>query len=144
MANTVGVAKVSKLLGISRNKLQNMIRRGELHTFEGLMDFDELKRCFPVLAMNKSAMLERTQIIRESAYAKRIQQYILPQDTLQGQIKRLKVDLSVQKTKAVNYQKLFNDLLTTLGELQQTQDESSKKIVAQLNLWLLSRIEDKK
>jgi len=144
MANTVGVAKAAKLLGISRAKLQNMIRGGELHTFEGLVDLDELKRSFPALAINKSPVLERTQIIRDSAYGKRVQQHLLPQDSLQRQIKRLKVDLSVQKTKASDYQKLFNDLLDTLGELQQTQDEASKNIVAKLNIWLLSRIEEKK
>jgi len=143
MANTVGVAKAAKMLGISREKLQKMIRAGELQTFEGLVDLDELKRCFPALAINQSPVLERTQIIRDSAYSKRVQQHLLPQDSLQRQIKRLKVDLSVQKTKARNYQKLFSDLLDTLGELQQTQDEASKNIVAQLNLWLLSRIEDK-
>ena len=143
MANTVGVAKAAKLLGISRVKLQNMIRGGDLQTFEGLVDLDELKRCFPALAINTSPMLERTQIIRDSAYAKRVQQHLLPQDSLQKQIRRLKVDLSVQKTMARDYQKLFNDLLATLGELQQSQDEASKKIVVQLNLWLLSRIEDK-
>ena len=143
MANTVGVAKAAKMLGISRVSLQKMIRGGELHTFEGLVDLDELKRCFPALAINKSPVLERTQIIRDSAYGKRVQQHLLPEDSLQRQIKRIKVDLSVQKTKALNYQKLFNDLLDTLSELQQSQDEASKNIAAQLNLWLLSRIEEK-
>jgi len=143
MANTVGVAKAAKMLGISRIKLQKMIRAGELHTFEGLVDLDELKRCFPALAINKSPVLERTQIIRDSAYGKRVQQHISPEDSLQRQIKRTKVELSVQKTKALDYQKLFNELLDTLSELQQSQDEASKNIASQLNLWLLSRIEEK-
>ena len=143
MANTVGVAKAAKMLGISRVRLQQMIREGELHTFEGLVDLDELKRSFPVLAINKSPILERTQILRDSAYAKRVQQHLMPQDSLQNQIRRLKVDLSIQKTKARNYQQLFNDLLTTLSELQQTEDEAAKKTAVKLNLWLLSRIEEK-
>jgi len=143
MVNTVGIAKAAKLLGISRVKLQKLIRQGELKTFEGSVDLDELTRSFPVLAINHSVVLERVQVIRDSAYSKRVQQHLLPQDSLQKQVKRLKVDLSVQKTRALNYQSLFDDLLEALGELQQTQDQAAKKVVVQLNHWLLSRIEDK-
>jgi len=143
MANTVGVAKAAKLLGISRVRLQKLILHGELKTFEGLVDLDELKRSFPILAINRCAVLERTQIIRDSAYSKRVQQHLFPQDSLQKQVKRLKIDLSVQKARARDYQSLFDDLLETLGELQQTQDQAAKKVAVQLNLWLLSRIEDK-
>ncbi|WP_455212524.1 helix-turn-helix domain-containing protein, partial [Kaarinaea lacus] len=40
----MGVAKAAKLLGVSRDNLQQLIRRGDLQTFEGQVDLEALKK----------------------------------------------------------------------------------------------------
>ena len=144
MSHTVGVAKAARILGVSRVRLQNMIRGGDLHTFEGLVDLDELKRYFPALALTDSTVIERTQAIRENAYGERVKQRVAPNtDSLQRQIKRLKVDLNVEKAKAQDYKEIFADLLATLSELQQSHDADTKRVVGIINQWLVARIENK-
>ena len=91
MSQRLGVARAARLLGVSRVTLQQLIRNGELSTFEGQVDLDELTERFPGLAFNQSPMLERASIIKESAFGERVKQRVAPNtDTLQQQIKQLK------------------------------------------------------
>lgn len=142
MARYMGVAKAAKLLGVSRDNLQQLIRRGDLITFEGQVDLEELKSRFPALALDESPMLERTQIIRDTAYAKRVAERLSPsKDDLITQIRRLKVELSVANVKHRSYRKLFSELLEKLNELQQRSETNQKQLIHELNSWLLERID---
>ncbi|WP_455204181.1 hypothetical protein [Kaarinaea lacus] len=141
MSRYLGVAKAAKLLGVPRENLQKMIRRGELATFEGQVDVELLRQRFPALAIDESSALERTQIIRDSAYAKRVAETVTPsKDSLQSQIRRLKVELSIAKVKERSYRKLFNDLLDALTQLQGGEREGEDRLLQELNTWLLQRI----
>lgn len=137
----MGVAKAAKLLGVSRENLQQLIRRGDLQTFEGQVDLEVLKKHFPALALDDSSVIERTQILRESAYAKRVQETLYPsKEDLQSQIRRLKVELSVTRVKQKSYRNLFAELLDKLSELQQNCEPDQLSFVEDLNAWLLERI----
>lgn len=141
MARYMGVAKAAKLLGLSRDSLQQLIRRGDLITFEGQVDLEELKSRFPALALDKSPVMERTQIIRETAYAKRVAERLSPsKDDLVSQIRRLKVELSVANVKHRSYRDLFTELLEKLNEMQQLNESNQQKLINELNAWLLERI----
>ena len=61
MTRYMGVAKAAKLLGVSRENLQRLIRRGDLQTFEGQVDLEVLKKRFPALALDDSSAVERAQ-----------------------------------------------------------------------------------
>jgi len=142
MTRYVGVAKAARLLGVSRDNLQQLIRRGDLLTFEGQVDLEDLKKRFPALALDNSAMVERTEIIRDTAYAKRIQDALSPsKEDLQSQIRRLKVELSIARVKQISYRNLFAELLDKLSELQNDSDPSQQALIAELNAWLLQRID---
>ena len=92
MAKYVGVAKAARILGVSRARLQELIRNGELETFEGQVEIEQLRKSFPALAFNDPDIEERTRIIKESAYGNRLQQLITPSaEVLQAKIKRLSV-----------------------------------------------------
>jgi hypothetical protein len=142
MTRYVGVAKAARMLGVSRDNLQQLIRRGDLLTFEGRVDLEELKKRFPALALDNSAMVERTEIIRDTAYAKRIQETLSPsKEDLQSQIRRLKVELSVARVRQISYRNLFAELLEKLSELQQSSDPDQQILIDELNAWLLNRID---
>lgn len=141
MTRYMGVAKAAKLLGVSRENLQRLIRRGDLQTFEGQVDLEVLKKRFPALALDDSSAVERAQIIRDSAYAKRVQETLYPsKEDLLSQIQRLKVELSVARVKQRSYRNLFTELLDKLSELQQTVEPSQQSLIDELNAWLLERI----
>ena len=141
MARYVGVAKAAKLLGVSRDNLQQLIRRGDLPTFEGQVDVEDLKKRFPALALDNSASVERAEIIRETAYAKRVLETLSPsKDDLQSQIRRLKVELSVAKVKLKSYRNLFTEFLDMLGELQQHNGPGQQALIDELNTWLVEHI----
>lgn len=139
-ARFVPVARAAKLLGVSRSKLQQLIRTGELETFEGQVDVEHLRKKFPGMDFQEDEAFERTQIIKDHAYGERIQKIIAPPtDVLEAQIKRLKVDLNVERTRARDYHDIILGVLQKLSELQDGGDDSQKQIVHELNMWLLAR-----
>lgn len=141
MTQYMGVAKAAKLLGVSRETLQHLIRRGDLKTFEGQVDLEALKKRFPALALEDSSVLERMNIIRDNAYAKRLQETLSPsKEDLLSQIRRLKVELSVARVKQKSYRNLFAELLDKLAELQENCEPDQQWLIEELNAWLLERI----
>lgn len=140
MANRVGIAKAARMLGISRAALQHLIRSGDLTTFEGQVDFEELRQRFPALAFNQSPEIERARIIKEMAFGERVQQHVAPAtDTLERQIRRLRVDLNVERTKSRKYQLLIVDLMEKITEMSQSEQMDSDVMLQELNAWLLNR-----
>ena len=145
MAKYVSVAKAAHLLGISRAQLQELIRTGELETFEGQVELEKLQQNFPALAFNKSPIVERAKIIKDSAYGERLQKLINPPaDVLKAKIRRLSVDLNVERTRARDYQEIIEALLDKLTELQQHSDTSQRELIHELNFWLLARFDSTK
>ena len=141
----VAVARAAKLLGVSRAKLQQLIQKGELDTFEGKVDVELLRHKFPGLDFKEDETFERAQIIKEHAFGERIQKIIAPPtDVLEAQIKRLKVDLNVERTRARDYHDIILGILDKLSELQETGDDQHKQIVHELNMWLLARFNSTK
>ena len=145
MGRLVDVAKAARSLGVARTELQKLIRKGDLQTFEGKVDLDELQRLYPALAMPKQSLVEDTQIIRDGAYARRIQSLFKPtREDLESQIKRLKVQLSLAKVKASSNEKLVQDMVKLIGSMQQDCKPEEKDMLEQLGDWLCHRFEEAK
>jgi len=47
MSHYLPLARVARLVGVTRSTLQRMIRDGEMMTFDGQIELDELLRVFP-------------------------------------------------------------------------------------------------
>lgn len=145
MAKYVGVAKAARILGVSRARLQELIRNGDLETFEGQVEIEELRKSFPAMAFNKPDIEERTQIIKESAYGNRIAQIVKPTaEVLEAKVKRLSVDLNVERTKARDYHDIIEALMEKLSEMQQDADSKQRELIYELNIWLLARFDSSK
>jgi len=56
----------------------------------------------------------------------------------------LSVDLNVERTRARDYQAIIEDLLEKLSEMQELSTESQRRIIHELNIWLLARFESTK
>ncbi|MGD8568907.1 MAG: hypothetical protein PVJ39_12515 [Gammaproteobacteria bacterium] len=145
MAKLVSVAKAARILGISRARMQQLIRSGDLVTFEGQVELEILRSKFPRLAFNESPDVERANIIKDSAYGERIQSLVQPPtDVLQAKIRRLSVDLNVERTRARDYEDIINGLLEKLGDMQHYSDESQRRIINDIHMWLLARFDSTK
>ena len=141
MGQLINVASAARKLGVSRVQLQRLIRSGDLQTFEGQVDFDALKRLFPVLAINSHSMLETTKIIRDSAYAQRIRDTVLSsQEELEIQLKRLRVELTISKVKETENTLIMREFVTLLASLQQTASTEEKNILNTLSNWFNQRV----
>ena len=59
MAQLIPMSRAARLVGVKRGTLQKKIRDGELATFEGMIELNELMRCFPYAKVEDDTMLER-------------------------------------------------------------------------------------
>ena len=78
MTRYLTLSKAARLVGIKRGALQDKIRAGELSTFEGMLELDELLRVFPHIEVEDSTMLERVDRFIESARIKARTNSVLP------------------------------------------------------------------
>ena len=142
MGHHIGVAKAAHLLGIERNVLQRMIRRGDLHTFEGMLDVEELRSRYPLLAMDDESELERVRLIKKTAFSRRVTSTVMPEtDELEQRLARRTADLALARAKEQQYRTLLEDLAQTLCDMLETEDQKQRDLVNLINRWLVERLE---
>lgn len=142
MGQQVGVAKAAHLLGVSRHDLQRLILDGELNTFEGQVDLEELRQRYPALALSDDPVKERIDLIRGTAFGRRVRETLVPEtDSLQIQLRRNNTDLSVARAKVQKFRVCIEELAQLLGDLNRGATPEQKKIITAINSWLLDRLE---
>src|SRR5512143_3913383 len=143
MGQHVPVARAATILGISRHDLQRAIRRGDLHTFEGELDLDELRQHYPFMDISKDPQIERAAMIRATAFARRVREEVTPDpDALTIQLKKRMTELSVAREQNKKYRTLVEDLAQMLCDLQETDDVKQKELVSIINRWILDRLDE--
>ncbi len=141
MGRQVGVAKAASTLGISRHELQRLIHDGDLHTFEGQVDLDELRQRFPTLALKDDPVKERVDLIRGTAFARRVTQTVVPDsDSLERQLRRRTADLNVAEEKMKHFRGCIEELAQILGDLNRDATPDQKQVISVINSWLLDRL----
>lgn len=143
MGQHVPVARAAALLGVSRHDLQRAIRRGDLHTFEGELDLDELRQHYPFMDFNKDPHVEQAEIIRSTAFARRMREEITPDpDALTIQLKKRLTELSIAREQNKRFRALIEDLAQMLCDLQETDDVKQKELISIINRWILERLDE--
>jgi|GEM_PF-921411 len=138
----VTVAKAAHVLGIDRHELQHMIRNGDLHAFEGLVDLSELRQRFPSLVLEEDPVFAEVQLIRAAAFGRRVRETVTPDsDELEHRLKRRSRDLAVERGRADHLRSVFDDLSTMLTQMQQEADPMRRQVAMTINRWLLERLE---
>ena len=144
MAQTIEVAKAVHLLGIKRSQLQKLIKSGDLSTFEGKIDVEELKACFPSTAFLKSAFEAELEFIKKAAYSNRVQNAILPStEDISSQLHQAQVKLLVEKQKANNYLDTLQKLLRHIADLRSNASQEEKKAIDNISQWILNHMNNK-
>jgi len=70
MPELLSVSRAARLADVTRAELQKRIRRGEIETFEGQIAVSDLLRVYPEISLDNSAILERVELIKETATPK--------------------------------------------------------------------------
>lgn len=142
MGQQVGVAKAAHLLGVSRHDLQRLIHDGELKTFEGQVDLEDLRRRYPALALNDDPVKERIDLIRGTAFGRRVRETLVPEtDALEMQLRRRTTDLNVAQAKMQRFRLCIEELAQLLGDLNRDATPDQKKVITIINSWLLDKLE---
>lgn len=142
MGYHVAVARAAHLLGINRQDLQRLIRKGELHAFEGQLDMDELRAHFPLLALDDDAEHERLNMLRKTAFGRRVSEKVVPsRDTLETQLRRARAERDIEQEKAKKYRTILESLSKRLCDLQDTGDQVQRDLVTEINRRLLEELE---
>ena len=67
MPRLLTVSRAARLVGVSRGTLQKQIQDGELTSFEGQVDIDDLTRAYPQVQLEDNAVMEKIENIIDNA-----------------------------------------------------------------------------
>lgn len=142
MGQRLAISKAVRLLGVDRAALQQLIQNGEIDTFEGKVDIEELKKLYPILALEDPGCIERVSAIRQAAFGRRVKERLIPEkDELEMTLRRRTTELEVQRSMVRKYRSLVEELMKKLGELQLQADEAEKQMLSNINNWLIEHLD---
>ena len=142
MRHHVGLAKAAHILGIERQDLQRLVRSGELHTFEGEVDMDELRHRYPTMALDENLMVERVNLIRGAAFGRRVRARVMPEtDELELRLQKRDVALGVAEAQLKKYRGCIEELAQLMGDLNRGATSDQKAMITVINSWLLDKLE---
>jgi hypothetical protein len=138
----VAVATAVRLLGIKRAELQHLIHDGELPAPEGMVDIDLLRQLYPRLVLLDAAEFERVQLIKTTAFSRRVRATLAPDhDALEIQLRKRNAELSLERAMAKKYREIIDQLCRKLDGMQDVGDDAQRRVVHEINRWLLEQLE---
>jgi hypothetical protein len=124
MTQWLTLSRAAHLLGISRVACKSASATGELPSFDGMVDADELQRAWPQLDLEESGSFEKTRAIREDAFAKRLRERVLPsQEALAQRLFAQGQELAELQRTLTRYHQLIEDMRARLERLPQALAE---------------------
>lgn len=139
MARYITLSKAARLVGVKRGTLQKQIRAGELTTFEGMLDVNELLRAYPETQMEDNSMIERVERFMEQAFAKamRAESEALDLHTLAKRVGLLSQELAAAKVEMNRGSRLLEQIK------QQVAGLTGNGEISQFKSWFLQALEGK-
>lgn len=117
MARLLTLSRAARLAGVRRGALQSRIRSGELATFEGMVAAEDLLRAYPQMKLDDDG-LERFERIKDSAFAQRMRERILPSaGVLVARLAEVTRELERSQARADAYRASLERLCGKLGDI---------------------------
>jgi CDP-4-dehydro-6-deoxyglucose reductase len=112
MPRLLTVSRAARLVGVSRGTLQKQIQDGELTSFEGQVNIDDLARAYPQVQLEDNAVMEKIENIIDNALKRargdKLRKLLAPDlSTLAARVASLSKELA--RTKHQN--KWLNDVI---------------------------------
>ncbi len=127
MPRLLTVSRAARLVGVSRGTLQQQIQDGELPSFEGMVDIDDLTRAYPQLELEDNAMLEKIEDIIDNALKRargeKLRKLISPDlSTLAARVASLSKELARIKKQNEFLSEILTDTQNSLLTLEQSSN----------------------
>jgi CDP-4-dehydro-6-deoxyglucose reductase len=120
MSHLLPLSRVTKLVGISRHALQEMIRSGALDTFDGMIELNELLRAFPDTRWEDDAEYRRVTEIKEKAFGKRVFERAMPdKEVLSARLIELGNEYAAAKALLMHYSQTLSWLDEKIDEIEE-------------------------
>ena len=117
MPRLLTLQRAARLVGVRRGALQSKIRSGELAAFEGMVAAEDLLRAYPQVRLEDHAALERFEAIKESAFAQRLRERLLPSaEALMARLGELSIERAQVQAQLEHYRATLEQLQAKLGE----------------------------
>ncbi|MDA8127857.1 MAG: 2Fe-2S iron-sulfur cluster-binding protein [Betaproteobacteria bacterium] len=141
MSHLLPLSRVAKLVGLPRHALQEMIRGGTLATFDGMVEFDELRRAFPEVKWDDDAEFRRVQEIKEKAFAKRVLERALPdKEVLVARLNELGDDYAAAKALLLHYGNVMTWVDEKIDEIEEDKSVETRHALHSVRAFLLRHL----
>ncbi|NWG87042.1 MAG: 2Fe-2S iron-sulfur cluster binding domain-containing protein [Hydrogenophilaceae bacterium] len=118
MAHYLPLSRVARLVGVTRSTLQKMIQQGELDTFDGMVELEELLRVFPDVQWQNEGELDHVNAIKERAFGKRLMERVLPdKEVLAERLYELGKEFGSAKSLLQHYDQVFDWLCKQMSDV---------------------------
>jgi CDP-4-dehydro-6-deoxyglucose reductase len=136
MPHLLPLSRVARLVGESRATLQRMIKQGEIATFDGQVDLEELLRVFPDIRWEDDGEYSRVEEIKRKAFGKRLMERVLPdKEVLAERLFELGKEFASAKSLLIYHDQVFGWLGSKLDDFAECGEEAAQR-VADLKKWL--------
>lgn len=137
MPHYLPLSRVARLVGQSRSVVQRMIHDGELTTFDGMVDMQELLRVFPDVKWEEEGDYKRVEEIKAKAFARRVYERALPdKEVLAERLFEMGKEFAAAKSLLLHYDAVFRFLPDKLADLAETGGEATRQAIVDFKQWL--------
>ena len=139
MQEKLPVFRAARLVGVSRKTLQEKIRQDSVSTFEGTISVADLLMLYPKADLSKDSEYERIQHIKDTAFAMRVRERVLPDaETLASRLSDLGRNLVETKVHLSQYTIVLEQVAERLSIIEFGKD--SQNDIHELLNWIKSNI----
>lgn len=138
MANLLNLAMAAKMAGVSRKDVQEQIRAGKLHTFEGMIRVNELIRVYPAAKLQDTEMLDTVTRIKDQAVHK-VNDHC--EERLLQQVVQLQKELANEHRRSAAFAQVVIGLRDRLLEMQQQCEKKDKILLEAMVGWLATQMD---
>ena len=142
MPHYLPLSRVARLVGQPRSTIQRMVHDGQIDTFDGMVDVQELLRVFPDVRWEEEGDYKRVEEIKEHAFAKRIRDRVLPdKEVLAERLFEMGKEFAAAKSLLLHYDTVFRFLPDKLADVAEIGGEATQQAIASLKQWLQREME---
>jgi len=139
MPKKLPVFRAARLVGVSRSTLRKKIRQENVRTFEGIISVADLLTLYPKADLSKDSEYERVQHIKDTAFARRVRESVLPDsETLGSRLSDLGRTLVETRAHLSQYTIVLEQVAERLAIMGSGKD--SQKDIHELLNWIKSNI----
>ncbi len=140
MTDYLSVSKAAKLVGASRDEIQEKVRRGLLPTFEGQVSIVDLRMVYPHVRFEDNTEIERMKRLQDSAVSKGAIDNLSDAKRLKLEVLKLRHELHEAREELRFYQRMTRELKGRLVSMQADCTHRQKLMLRALLSWMSTQI----